>query len=158
MQLAHRGLTEPQGPVWWCVAAKDNVRDPIVGVEVATGRSRSVQWLLSDRGVRCYAYGNGRLTFVGAPLATNAFPDDFDQARRWLQHYLPEIAPGHRLPVKAVAGLGGMSEVVDLLRACWRQRLIDPPAGMSFYEIAYEIESFPHGVVELLEATEAMGW
>ena len=52
----------------------------------------------------------------------------------------------------AVAEARRMTEIVALLKTHWPDRQMDPPSGMTAYDIAVESEAFPHGVRQLLAA------
>jgi len=151
--MAGSGRATHRDLIWWCAVFDGDVRAPIVGIELNSSDRRTEQWLLTDRGVRRYrSEGTKVAAAAGPPLPTGALPEDLDQVRGWLTHYLPGVAPSHALPTQAVASAGGMADIVDLLDACWPDRRIDPPAGITPYEIASETESFPHGLAELLAA------
>jgi len=175
MRLAHGGPENSHGLAWWYVTFEDHVRAPIVGIEISADDSRTDQWMLTDRGVRCYRYQGSRLLAAGPPLSTVRAPEDLEQTRHWLLHYLPQAVPHRALPpdalkgpprdppstnrwvADALAAPPSMAQVVELLRTHWPDLLVDSPARMTAYEVAYEIEAFPHGLWELLAASEALG-
>ena len=175
MRLAHGGQANPHGLAWWYVTFEDDVRAPIVGIEISAGDSQTDQWMLTDRGVRCYRYQGSRLTAAGPPLPTVPAPEDLEQTRDWLLRYLPQAVPHRAVPpdafggpprdpprtrrweAGALAAPPSMAQVVKLLRTHWPDLLVDPPAHLTPYEVAYEIEAFPHGVGELFAASKALG-
>ena len=157
MRLAH-GVPPAVGElVWWHVSFGDSVRPPIVGIEIPTGAAQADQWVLADRGVRCFRYRFGAVRSAGLPLATTATPSDLDQVRQWLRYYLPVAAPARVLPPTKIIEVSSMGQVVNLLEHCWPDARIAPPAHLPPYDLADEIEAFPHGVWQLRAATKNLG-
>ena len=157
MRLARTGAVDSHELAWWYATFSDGVRAPIIGIEIPKGGSETDQWILTDRGVRRFRYRSRALIAAGPPIPTTASPGDLEQTRGWLLHYLPAAAPRRALPRERVTQAASAAEFVELLRANWPDVLVDPPARLTPRKIAHEIEAFPHGIAELLAASETMG-
>ncbi len=156
MRLADPVPGNPRSLVWWCMTSAGAVRPPMVGIEISGDDSRTDQWILTERGVRCYRYNGRDLIAVGPPLPTTPTPADFEQTRRWLRHYLPQASPRRALPAREVAEAVSMARLVELLRTNWLDVLVAPPAQITPRRLVHELEAFPHGLAELLAASDAM--
>jgi hypothetical protein len=61
------------------------------------------------------------------------------------------------LPSEALTEVDSTDGLIRLLEREWAESRIDPPSSISPEKIAAEMEAFPHGVLELLAATESLG-
>ena len=142
--------------VWWSVAPRDAVGSPIAGIEQRLSGSRVRQWLIDDRGARCFEYRGRRSTGWGPPLATVAADGDFvvvrslirglfgsDDGRGW---------PGPPLPVEEVNQLTGSADLVALLQRHWPTARTDPPAGLTPHEIAQAMEAAEITIGDLVQS------
>ncbi|MFH0982270.1 MAG: hypothetical protein V2A79_12105 [Planctomycetota bacterium] len=157
MHLARSNAVKSHDLVWWYVIFDSGLRAPIVGIELSSRDSQTDQWILTERGVRCFRYQGTRLRAAGPPLPTVGVPEDREQARRWLLHYLPQVAPHRVLAPQAIAKARSMTELVGLFRARWPEAMVDPPARLTPYALADELEAFPHGLRELVAAFKNVG-
>lgn len=158
MRLARTPSTNPGELVWWNVTFASGVRAPIIGIEIPQRGSETDQWILADRGVRRFQYRGARLVAAGPPLSTVPSPDDLEQARGWLLHFLPVAAPPRTLPPREVADAASVNALLELLHRHWPDVLVEPPARLTPDKIAREIEAFPHGVLLLLKVSDELGW
>lgn len=156
MQLARTAAENPRRVAWWSVACEAGVRAPLVGIEVPAEGGHTDQWILANRGIRCFRYRGAVLVAAGPPVPTDQVPGDEEQLRRWLLFFLPQVAVRWSLSPEAVGQVNSTAELTHLLRRSRPADEVPPPAGLTAYEIGRELESFQHGVAELLAAVELL--
>ena len=156
MQLARTAAENPRQAAWWSVACEVGVRAPLVGIEVPAAGGHTDQWILANRGIRCFRYRGTVLVESGPPVPTVQVPGDEEQLRRWLLYALPQVAPRWSLSPEAIGQVHGAADLTELLRRSRPDDEVPPPAGLTAYEIGRELESFQHGVAELLDAVELL--
>ncbi len=151
MPLARSVLSGPARLVWWYVDFENDVRPPVVGVEIALEGSRTEQWILARNGIRRYRFDGGNQVYAGLPMPAWSTCNDFEFVRNWLTYYLPHRVRSP-LPLEAVAGLSTMADVVRLMQVHWPEQMVSPPRGMTSHAVAEQTDQFRHGLSELLKA------
>jgi hypothetical protein len=74
-----------------------------------------------------------------------------DEVRAWLEHGAAPSVPS--VPRDQTKDLTSMQDVLHLAERRWPDQKCEPPNGMSARSIQAEMEAFPHGITQLLEAT-----
>jgi len=134
-----------QTGVWWSVAPDDGVGLPVAAVEQRLSESRVRQWLIDDRGVRCFEYRGRHSTSWGPPLANGAVDGDFGMIRSLVRSRFGAADepgwPGPPLPVEEVNRLSGAADLIALFERHWPAGRTDPPADLHPHEIAQAMEA-----------------
>ncbi|MCH7813476.1 MAG: hypothetical protein IID40_05590 [Planctomycetes bacterium] len=139
---------------WWCSLPSGGPDRPVVGVEQRVSSDRVRQWLLDDRGLRCFEYQDGRVSTHGPPVAGGAVEGDFALVVSLIRTRFgrPDEPgwPGPALPADEVARLTGSSDLVALLDRYWPTTRTDPPAGLTAHQISQAMETAEITVGDLL--------
>ena len=146
MRLATSINPGAEGGTWWYVERSAGSRGPIVGVEQRVSRKHVRQWLLDDRGVRCFDYhGRNDHPYWGPPLPTTVFSDDFSIVPSLVRARFGNADepgwPGPRLPLDEVNAVRDSGGLVDLLERHWPDTQTAPPAHMTAHAIAQAMEA-----------------
>ena len=130
---------------WWCSLPCGRPGWPVVGVEQRISSDRVRQWLLDDRGLRCFEYQDGRVSTHGPPVAGGVVEGDFALVVSLIRTCFgrPDEPgwPGPALPADEVAGLTGSSDLVALLDCHWPTTRVDPPAGLTAHQISLAMDA-----------------
>lgn len=142
--------------VWWSVTPQEGIGSPIAGIEQRFSRARVRQWLIDDRGVRCFEYRGRGSTGWGPPLASAAPDGDFATVRSLIRGRFGAGDepgwPGPPLPVEEVNRLAGSADLVALLQRHWPAARTDPPADLTPHQIAQAMEAAEINFGNLLQS------
>ena len=144
--------------VWWSADRDDVLRGPIIGVEQRLSGTQVRQWLIDDRGARCFEYRHGKLCGWSTPAPTRPLGVDFavvrSLARSCFGFGKDAGWPGPPLPRQEVDRLTGTADLAVLLERHWADARRDPPPGMTAHEIEQAMGAADLTVGDLLEVTK----
>ncbi len=142
--------------VWWAVDGDRILRGPIVGVGQRLPGDRVRQWLVGDRGVRCFVHHAGGLAGWGPPLATEPLGDGFEVTASLIRARFGSGQepgwPGPPLPADEVGQVKGSAELRAMLQRHWADARTEPPAGLTPHEIEQAMEAAQITILDLLKA------
>jgi hypothetical protein len=156
MELSQAIDRSPNAGVWWYVTPRPEPAPPIVGVEQRLSASQVRQWLIDDRGVRCFEYQGRSSTGWGPPLATGGTQGDFAVVRSLIRARFGADDdpgwPGRPLPAQEVDRLDGSADLVALLQRHWPAARTDPPDDLTPHQIAQAMEAAEITLGDLLQS------
>ncbi|MCP4251222.1 MAG: hypothetical protein GY778_29650 [bacterium] len=146
MELAEADDEVPaDGGRWWWSQLSDAPGRPVVGVEQRVSPDRVRQWLIDDRGVRCFEYQDGRVATHGPPVGGGVVEGDFGLVISLIRTRFGRSDepgwPGPALPADEVARLIGTRDLVTLLDRHWPATRSDPPAGLTAHQIRQAMDA-----------------
>ena len=141
--------------MWWQIGTGQPPHRALVGIERRVTPDTIDQFIFCKRGVRLFRYRNAGLTHVGPPLPPPGGPTDWPVSR-WVLRRLSASDPAlPELPTPEINRVNRMDKLIDLLKTNWSGLEIRPPENMTRAQIASAVEDFPHGLTELLAASDA---
>ena len=156
MELSAAGREDAPRGVWWYVAPDGGFHPPVVGIEQRLSKTRVRQWLVDDRGVRCFEYHGGRLSWWGPPLSGWTRREGFSVTASLIRRRFGRSDepgwPGPPLPEQGAAELTGSADLVLFLQRHWAARQTDPPPGLSPHDIHLAMDAADLTMADLLAA------
>ena len=152
MQLSPQTPETPGAAVWWYIRHPANLRSPIVAVEQRLSSTACRQTVFCDRGVRWFDYHRGRLKHSSPPLPGAIAETDTDVFGAVLRRVC--VGASCAIPDEEIAAIRSPDDLIQSLQRHWRDAQVASPEGMSYRRIDGELEHFPHGVIELKEASK----
>ncbi len=154
MRLSEGIARSPVSGVWWSATRGQGNRSPIAGIEQRLTVARVRQWLIDDRGVRCFEYQGRASAGWGPPLATGVVDGDFAVIRSLVRARFGAADepgwPGPPLPAQRVNRLAGTDDLIALLDDLWPTARTNPPADMTPHQIGQAMGAARVSVDDLL--------
>ncbi|MHC4064074.1 MAG: hypothetical protein ACYSUQ_12850 [Planctomycetota bacterium] len=156
IELSAEGVRSADSGVWWYAVSDQNLRPPVVGIEQPLSKGRVRQWLVDDRGLRCFEYRGRRPSHWGPPVPCVAVSGDFAVVASLIGRRFgaPDEPgwPGPPLPDEEVAELSGSVDLVQVLQRHWASTRTDPPLGLTAHEIDLAMDATEITIADLLKS------
>ena len=156
MELSQSTAHGSDTGVWWYLPGSSAMRGPIVAVEQRLSPRRVRQWLLDDRGVRCFEYHGDETRRWGPPVSTRALGDDFAVVPSLVRARFGAADepgwPGPPLPPEQIDRMTGSADLVTLLKHYWAAAQTDPPPGLTPHDVEQAMAGAKITVANLLKS------
>ena len=156
MELSQNTTHGSQTGRWWYLPGSSAMRGPVVAVEQRLAPGRVRQWLLDDRGVRCFEYHGHEASGCGPPLSTRALGDDFAVVPSLVRARFGAAGepgwPGPPLPPEQIDRMTGSADLVTLLKHYWAAAQTDPPPGLTPHDVEQAMAGAKITVANLLKS------
>jgi hypothetical protein len=143
---------------WWIAADPQRIEPPILGVEFENPPQSLRQYVFCERGVRIFDFQAGRLTHSSEPLpSVGTAPDEAVLRAAFRSLFNRFGAPENRDDcAERAENVHHVEWMIEILQACWPDRKSKGLEGMTYRGIREELEHFPYGVDQLIEAEKAL--